>query len=74
MSPGQAGAAPVAMQFSEAPGFSHLHLHVVPRMADQPVDRRGPAVFGYLGQPEIDRVTPPEQDRIALALGVALRR
>lgn len=36
------------MLFAEAEGFAHLHLHVVPRMADQPDDRRGPAVFGYL--------------------------
>lgn len=41
------------MLFTEADGFAHLHMHVVPRMADQPADRRGPAVFGYLhdGQP-----------------------
>lgn len=33
------------MQFSEAEGFSHLHVHVVPRLADEPADRRGPAAF-----------------------------
>lgn len=36
------------MLFAEAEGFAHLHVHVVPRMPDQPADRRGPAVFGYL--------------------------
>ena len=36
------------MLFAEAEGFAHLHMHVVPRMRDQPSDRRGPDVFGYL--------------------------
>ena len=31
------------MQFSEAEGFSHLHLHLVPRMPDQPDDCAVPA-------------------------------
>ena len=30
------------MQFSEAEGFSHLHLHLVPRLPDHPEDARGP--------------------------------
>lgn len=30
------------MLFTEAEGFAHLHVHVVPRMPDQPDDRRGP--------------------------------
>jgi diadenosine tetraphosphate (Ap4A) HIT family hydrolase len=54
------------MQFSEAPGFSHLHVHVVPRMADQPDDRKGPAVFGYLAPDPEDLVPTEEMDRIAL--------
>lgn len=45
------------MQFSEAPGYHHLHVHVVPRSPDQPADRRGPAVFGYLGA-AADRLPP----------------
>ena len=54
------------MLFAEAEGFAHLHVHVVPRMQDQPADRRGPAVFGYLkdGQP----VTADRRDAIASAL------
>jgi diadenosine tetraphosphate (Ap4A) HIT family hydrolase len=35
--------------FAEAEGFSHLHLHVIPRGADIPADLVGPKVFGYLG-------------------------
>ena len=56
------------MQFSEAAGYTHLHVHVVPRMPDQPDDRRGPAVFGYLGVDEADRVSEAERDRIATDL------
>ena len=56
------------MLFAEAEGFAHLHVHVVPRMPDQPDDRRGPAVFGYLE----DGPLPPERrDEIAEALLVA---
>lgn len=60
------------MQFSEATGFAHLHLHLVPRMPDQPDDRRGPRVFGYLGVPEADRVSAAERDRLAGRLAAIL--
>ena len=33
------------MQFSEAEGFSHLHVHLVPRLPDHPEDARGPRVI-----------------------------
>lgn len=59
------------MQFSEAPGFAHLHVHLVPRMPDQPADRRGPAVFGYLGPDESAWVSTEEMDRIAVAVAQA---
>lgn len=54
------------MLFAEAEGFAHLHVHVVPRMRDQPDERRGPDVFGYLkdGRP----VPPERRDDIAEAL------
>lgn len=55
-----------AMLFAEAEGFAHLHVHVVPRMDDQPDDRKGPAVFGYLTD---GQALPPERrDEIAAAL------
>ena len=57
------------MLFAEADGFAHLHIHVVPRMADQPDDRRGPDVFGYL---EDGHALPPERrDEVARALVAA---
>lgn len=57
------------MLFAEAEGFAHLHLHVVPRMADQPDDRKGPLVFGYAtdGNP----LTPERRDELAHALRAA---
>ena len=52
------------MLFAEAEGFAHLHVHVVPRMSDQPADRRGPDVFGYLKDGhalhQSDATTSPE--------------
>ena len=62
------------MQFSEAPGFSHLHVHLVPRMPDQPEDRRGPAVFGYLGADESAWLPTEEMDRVSREIGQALAR
>lgn len=54
------------MLFAEAEGFAHLHVHLVPRMAEQPDDRRGPDVFGYLKD---GRALPPERrDEIARSL------
>ncbi len=53
------------VQFAEAEGFGHTHFHVVPRMADQPDDRCGPAVFGYLARPEEEWVSPQRCDELA---------
>ena len=58
-----------AALFAEAEGFAHLHVHLVPRMPDQPPERRGPAVFGYLGGDEADVVPAAEQDRLAQEIG-----
>jgi diadenosine tetraphosphate (Ap4A) HIT family hydrolase len=57
------------MLFAEAEGFAHLHVHVVPRMADQPPDRRGPDVFGYLKDGRA--IVPERRDAIAAALVAA---
>jgi diadenosine tetraphosphate (Ap4A) HIT family hydrolase len=60
------------MQFSEAEGFSHLHLHLVPRLADHPVDARGPRVFVYLSEDEAQWLPAAERDAIALSVRAAL--
>ena len=60
------------MQFSEAEGFSHLHLHLVPRLADQPEDARGPRVFAYLADDEARWMSEVDRDRVSLAVREAL--
>lgn len=60
------------MQFSEAEGFAHLHLHLVPRLPDQPDDARGPRVFSYLKDDEVQWLPEGERDAISLAIRAAL--
>lgn len=60
------------MQFSEAEGFSHLHLHLVPRMPDHPEDARGPRVFAYLTDDEAEWIPEDRRDEIALSIRAAL--
>lgn len=60
------------MQFSEAEGFAHLHVHVVPRMPDHPAGARGPKVFAYLKDDPAQWLPESERDDIALALRAAL--
>ena len=60
------------MFFAEAEGFAHLHVHVVPRMPDQPADERGPRIFARLGRPEGDRMSPAQMDTVAGAIRTML--
>jgi diadenosine tetraphosphate (Ap4A) HIT family hydrolase len=60
------------MQFSEADGFSHLHLHLVPRAADHPAEARGPRVFSLLSDDETAWLSPEDQDGVARAVRDAL--
>jgi diadenosine tetraphosphate (Ap4A) HIT family hydrolase len=60
------------MQFSEAEGFSHLHLHLVPRSPDHPEEARGPRVFVYLTDDETRWLSESERDAVALSLRAAL--
>lgn len=56
------------IQFAEAAEHPHVHVHIVPRMADQPEARRGPQVFGYLGVPEDQRISPAQMNHIAAGI------
>lgn len=60
------------MQFSEAEGFAHLHVHLVPRMPNQPAHARGPGVFTYLSDNESTWLPEVERDSIALAVRASL--
>jgi len=52
-------------QFAEAQGHHHVHFHVIPRMADQPQERKGPGIFSYLGVSEGERISEARMDEIA---------
>jgi hypothetical protein len=59
------------MQFSEAEGFSHLHLHLVPRLSSHPEDARGPRVFAYTTDDTTLWIPAAERDSIALSIRAA---
>ncbi|HLY26957.1 MAG TPA: HIT family protein [Aggregatilineales bacterium] len=43
-------------QFAEAPGYQHVHFHVIPRAKDLPEDRKGANIFKNLGLPPEKRL------------------
>jgi diadenosine tetraphosphate (Ap4A) HIT family hydrolase len=53
------------VQFAEHPLHPHVHVHVIPRMADQASALRGPNIFSLLGVPKADRVPEAQMDEIA---------
>ncbi len=57
------------IQFAERADHPHVHFHVVPRMADQPEERSGTRIFGYLGVPDEERVA----EDVMNAIGVKVR-
>ena len=59
------------MQFSEAEGYSHLHLHLVPRLPEHPAEAQGPRVFAYLSADEGEYLPDSRRDEVALALRAA---
>lgn len=52
-------------EFGEAEGFAHLHVHVIPRHVDQPVELKGPRIFGYLTD-DYPAVSTSEMDDLGL--------
>lgn len=54
------------IQFAEAAEHPHVHFHVIPRMADQPEERRSVGIFGYLGVLEEERVGENVMNEIAI--------
>ena len=60
--------------FGEAPGVSHFHRHVVPRLEDHPPQWTGPGVFGALDRPEHLRVDEAAMDLVAAQLVRVLAR
>lgn len=56
------------MQFSEKDGFSHLHVHLVPRPAELAPELRGPRIFGLLDVDTEQRVPAERMDDLARQL------
>ena len=52
-------------QFAEHPEHPHVHFHVVPRMTDQPEDRRSTKIFAYLGVDETERVSEAVMNEVS---------
>ena len=54
------------IQFAERTDHLHVHFHIIPRMIDQPEERNGTLIFGYLGVPEEERVSEDVMNTIAV--------
>lgn len=50
--------------YAEAQCFVHLHVHLIPRYADTPPDRRGPWIFAYMRERQ---ATARNEEKIAAA-------
>ncbi|HTY97279.1 MAG TPA: hypothetical protein VMB91_09585 [Solirubrobacteraceae bacterium] len=61
------------VSFGEQPGFQHLHIHVVPRMASFTDTQRGVGVFGFLQVPEDERVSVGRRGQLAEQLAPRIR-
>jgi len=53
------------IQFAEHEDHPHVHFHIVPRMEDQPEDRRSVRVFEYLNVPDDERVPEERMNEIS---------
>src|SRR5438093_12432901 len=49
---------------AEAPGFQHVHLHVIPRLVDAPPERVGIGAMQYLAEPNSEWVRHDDMDSI----------
>jgi hypothetical protein len=55
---------------AEGPGFHHVHVHLMARTADWPIQLRGPKVFDAFGaQPHVDAA---DQTAIVASIRAAL--
>jgi diadenosine tetraphosphate (Ap4A) HIT family hydrolase len=53
------------VQFAEMAEHQHVHFHVIPRMENQPENRRGINVFEYSGASEEKRVSEEKMNDMA---------
>lgn len=60
------------VQFAEHPDHPHVHVHVIPRMANFTETERGPDVFSLAGVPPEQRLGEEEMNDLALRIRGAL--
>lgn len=53
------------LQFAEHPNHPHVHVPVVPRLDDQPEERRGPKIMEYAKPTAEDRVDEATMNAVA---------
>lgn len=61
------------VQFAEAADHPHVHVHVIPRYADQPAEYKGPGIFFHaLGVSPDEEVSEARRNEIAAELAPPL--
>jgi diadenosine tetraphosphate (Ap4A) HIT family hydrolase len=60
------------VQFAEALDHPHVHFHVIPRLAHQLAEHRGPHIFRLLNVPENERVPEDTMNHVAAQIRSAL--
>ncbi len=60
------------MLFAEQEGFSHLHVHVVPRMRWFTAEQKGPRVFSFMSDDQSAWLSEDDRDALALRLRAQL--
>lgn len=60
--------------FAEQDKYTHVHLHVVPRMDWFGKSDRATGVFRFINVPENEQVTAEERERLATELGHSMRK
>ncbi len=60
------------MLLAEAPGFEHVHFHVVPRGPELPSELRGPGIFEYLNRPKEEQLSAQKMDRVGAEIARVL--
>ncbi len=61
------------VQFAEHVDHPHVHVHVIPRARDLPVERRGPRIFGLSGVPDDESVPEARMNDVAELLDAEIR-
>lgn len=56
------------VQLAEHQDHPHVHVEVIPRARDLPVEQRGPGIFGLMGAALDEAVSADRMDEIAIRL------